>query len=417
MLRFLRLVLLSLLLLASACSTVGQAQPTPQPSPSPTTAASPPLVLTLWHSWSGRSAQVLDLLARRYEQSHPEVRISLQTRPAASLVRDYEAGVADGSAPQLLLVRSRYLGELAEQHYVLPLKDKPIQDRLPELLPAAVDAARVGGVLQGVPLSFDSLVLFYDQRQMSQPPKTMEDAISFMPPQATPITERSWGLAYYLSAPTTLPYLKVFGGSIFAANGTIMLDNAHRTAAIQWLEWLQSLHRDVRTTATDDFGVVDALVQSNHVASVIDWSHRLADYERLWGADAVGVAPLPSVTGRTVAPAPSLLADVVCINAVVGQQRAAAVDFLAYLASQPAQELLWTRGGELPVNQRVRLDGPPKAMVAAVPGAVAFPNTPVAAQAWPLLDEMIRSVLAGSATPTEAFDKAAAGLRALTPRP
>ena len=64
----------------------------------------------MWHTWTGRGAQVLDLLARRYEQGHPNTRINLQARPAASLVRDYSASVANGSAPQLLLVLSRYVG-------------------------------------------------------------------------------------------------------------------------------------------------------------------------------------------------------------------------------------------------------------------------------------------------------------------
>ncbi len=406
-------------MLAAACSATTPSQPTPQPTPAPTTgAATPPLVLTLWHSWSGRSAQALDLLARRYEQNHPDVRISLRSRPAASLVRDYSAGVADGSAPQMLLVRSRYLGELAERRYVLPLQDKSVQERLGDLLPAAVDGGRIGGILHALPITFDSLVLFYDRRQMPQPPKTLDDAIAFVPPQATASPERSWGLAYYLSAPTTLPYLNVFGGSLLGPGGTIALDDANRAGTLRWLEWIQSLHSDQRTTATDDFGVVDSLIQSNRVAAAIDWSYRLADYQRLWGEDAVGLAPLPDLGGQSASPTPWLLSDVICVNTVTSQQqRAAAVDFLVFLVSGSAQELLWSRGSEQPVNRRAQVDGAAKAIAGIVAGTVAFPNTTAASRAWPVLDEMVRSVLAGSATPAEAFDKAATGLRALPGRP
>jgi ABC-type glycerol-3-phosphate transport system substrate-binding protein len=418
-------LLLALLALAACASSVAQPVPTPQLAASPEAVAPLPrqLMLTLWHSWNGRGAQALDTLARNYERSHPDVRITLQARPAASLVRDYSAAVSDGSAPQLLLVRGRYLGDLAEKGLVIPLQDKPIMDSLVDLLPAAVDGVRVAGVVYGVPITYDSLMLFYDRRQLPQPPASLGDLLAWTPGGATTTPERRWGLAYYLSAATTLPYLQAFGGAVFAPNRGMTLDENHRAEARRWLEWLQTLHADERATATDDFGAVDALIQSNRVAAALDWTHRLPDYQRLWGADAVGLAGLPPVEGQQPAPPTLLLADVVCVNTVTGkQQRDAAHDFLRFLVSGQAQELLWTQAGLFPTNQKARLDEPEKddpanAALRAAANAVAFPHTPADTRAWPLLDEMVRSVLAGSATPTEAWDKASAGLRAQAAHP
>ncbi len=418
-------LLLALLSLTACASSVAQPVPTPPPAVSPEAVAPQPrqLMLSLWHSWSGRGAQALDTLARNYERSHPNVRITLQARPAASLVRDYNAAVADGSAPQLLLVRNRYLGDLAGRGLVLPLQDKPVLDSLADLLPAAVDGVRSSGVAYGVPITYDSLMLFYDRRQLPQPPASLGDLLAWTPGDATTTPERRWGLAYYLSATTTLPYLQAFGGAVFSPNRGMALDDNHRAQARRWLEWLQTLHSDGRVTATDDFGAVDALIQSNRVAAAIDWTHRLPDYQRVWGADAVGLAGLPPVDGQQLAPPTLLLADVVCVNTVTSkQQRDAANDFLRFLASNQSQELLWTQAGLFPANQKARLDEPPKddpANVAlqAAANAVAFPHTPGDARAWPLLDEMVRSVLSGSATPTEAWDKAAAGLRAQAAQP
>src|SRR3712207_6363922 len=60
-------VLLMLVGLLAACATTSQATPTPQTTSSPEVVkGEPPLVLTLWHSWSGRGAQALDMLARGY---------------------------------------------------------------------------------------------------------------------------------------------------------------------------------------------------------------------------------------------------------------------------------------------------------------------------------------------------------------
>jgi maltose-binding protein MalE len=93
------------------------------------------------------------------------------------------------------------------------------------------------------------------------------------------------------------------------------------------------------------------------------------------------------------------------------QQRAAAADFLLYLASVPAQELLAARGGQVPANIGARNDGATAAIAAASTDGGAFPNRAVDGRSWPFLEEMVRSVLVGSATPAEALDKAAAALR------
>lgn len=418
----LRLALLACLLVFVACSAarVDVPAPTSQPTLSPQVVAPRPdrLVLTLWHSWSGRNAQALDLLARRYEQTHPDIRISLQARSGATLVRDYSAVVADGAAPQLLIVKHRYLGELAERRYVLPLEETPLAARLGDLLPAAVEAGRVDGVLHGVPLAFENLMLFYDRRQMSEAPATLETLLAFTPPQATATPDRSWALAYYLSAATTLPYLRAFDGGVFAADGTVVLDTDRREGAVRWLEWLQALQADQRALAIDDFGAVDAMVQSNRAAAVIDWSHRLADFKRIWGADAVGLAPLPRVGAQSATPATLLLADVAAINTVASaEQREGAVDFLLYLLSGQAQELFWSRGELFPVNQRARVDGAAETAIAMAPATDAFPNSVLHGHAWPVLDEMVRSVLTGSATPEEAVETAANSLRALPRQP
>ena len=417
-----RLALLQSVLWLVACSAapVVEPAPTPQPTGSPEVVAPQPdrLMLTLWHSWSGRNAQALDVLARRYEQSHPNIRVSLKAHSSASLVRDYSAIVADGNAPQLLIVPHRYLGELAERRHVLPLEATPLIERLGDLLPAAVEAGRVAGVLHGVPVTFESQMLFYDRRQMAEAPATLEPLLAFSPPQATATPDRSWALAYYLSTATTLPYLRAFDGGVFAADGTVVLDTDRREGTLRWLEWLQSLQADQRALTIDDFGAVDAMVQSNRAAAVIDWSHRLADYQRIWGDDAVGLAPLPRVAAESATPAAALLADVACINTVASaQQREAAVEFLQYLVSGPAQEILWSRGELFPVNQLASVDGAAETAIAMAPATVAFPNTVLHGRAWPLLDEMVRSVLSGSATPVEAVETAGAGLRALSPQP
>ncbi len=415
--RRLRGLLLLVLCVLCACAGPEQAAPAPAPSvtaePAQVPVPAAPLNLTMWHSWNGRSAQALYLLARRYEQGHPNVRITLEARPASSLVRDYSASVADGGAPQIVLVLSRYLGDLADGRFVLPLDEQIAPEALADLLPAAVDGARVTGRLHGVPLSYESLVLFYDRRRVQEAPATVEQLLAPITPGSAPAGSETWGLAYYLSAASAMPYLSTFGGGIFDADGDVMIDGDGRDGTLRWLEWLQAMRADPRSFTTEDFGAVDAMIQSSRVAAAVDWSHRLAAYEQIWGQDAVGVAPLPRTDGEAPPPATFVLADVACINSVTtAQQRAAATDFLLYLASAAAQELLAARGGQVPVNVRARIDDSATAAIAAAStGGGAFPNRAMDGRSWPFLEEMVRSVLVGSATPTEALETATTALR------
>jgi len=403
----------TILVFLASCSSGTAAAPTPQPtlSPEPPAARRSPLVLTVWHSWSGRSAQALDLAARRYEQRHSSVRISLQSRPASALIRDYSTAVADESGPQILLIHGRYLGELAERRYVLPLRDEDVAETLKNLLPPAVEGSRVSGVLHGLPISFDSLLFFFDRRQMVEPPKTLEALQSAPTPQATTTSERMWRMAYYLSPATTLPYMYAFDGGLFRGKAG-NVDESRRDGTIRWLEWLQSLRADERLVASDDFGSVDAAIQSSRVSSAIDWSFRLPNYQRLWGDEAVGLGSLPRAHGDAPAPRTLVLSDVACINTVTSaEHRAAALDFVVYLASPAAQEILWSRGGYFPVNQQARVDEPAKVVREMAAGGIPFPNSPRSTRSWPGLDEMVRSVLSGSATPNEALEKVLAATR------
>lgn len=314
----------------------------------------------------------------------------------------------------MVMVLSRYLGDLAARGHVAPLSDDTTT--LDDLLPGAVQGAQISGQLYGLPLSYDSLMLFYDRRKLNTPPATIQP-LNVAPTATVPDDNQTWGLGYYLSAAVALPYLPVFDGKIYD-NKRVVLNESGRAGTLRWLDWLQTMRSDPQVLATDDYSNVDAMVQSNRVPAVVDWAHRLQAYTQLWGADVVGLAPLPPPFDNAPAPKTFVLSDVICLNTVTtSEQRAAALDFMSFLISTSAQETLWSRGGQFPVNRKAHVEGIAQAAMTASEGGVAFPNTMSDEVAWPLLDEMVRSVLAGSATPAEAIQSADTGLRAAAAHP
>lgn len=412
----LRCIFLAALCLLPACAATTNE---PRTSPSPGAVVQPPpgiVRLTLWHSWSGAKLDALNNLARSYEQSHPDVRISLESKPASDMLRTYGLSVADGSAPQILLMLGRYVGELAERQYIAPLDDVFSAEDLAELLPQAVDSARFNDQLYAVPITFDTLTLFYDRRQISAPPETFDQVLELNAAQRSqPIEQRPLSLGYYLSLETTLPYLDAFGGAVFNQAGDPVFASQGREATLRWLDWLKSLQLSQDTIVSSDFSAVDAAIQQGRVLSAIDWARRRPAYAQVWGSDGVGIAGLPRLNAEA-APRPLVLSEVLCINTVVSvEQRTVAQDFLRYMIAKSSQETLWTRGQMLPVHQQVAVAEELQPVLASASGAQPFTSKLAAATVWRPLNDMLRGVVANTVSANEAIDSAGAALQTPTP--
>ncbi len=391
-----------LLVLLAACASSTTPTATSNSSPNPEQQPVPLITtLTIWHSWSGAQADALNVVARQYEQNNPLVRIQLEAQPAATLLRTFGARVADASAPQIVIAPGRYLGELAERQYLVPLDQASFA--LGDLLPAAVDAGRSGDQLYGVPLTWDALVLFYDRRAIPDVPTRFEDLIALE--QTTPLSGTTqWNMGYYLSLDRTLPYLPIWDGALFDDTNQPVFATTSRDATIGWLGWLRELHTNPTVLATQDFGALDEMIQAGRVRSVIDWGYKRSLYEQLWGADALGIAPLPTL--RNTQPQTMVRAEIAAINAVItDEQRRAAEAFLRYALDVPAQTLLAEqgRGAMLPVHSGAPVDASGEALRAAAASAQGF--TSDLHGAWQPLDSMLTSVLNGT-NPVEAVDAA-----------
>ncbi len=374
----------------------------------------PPLTLTLWHPWSGRKEQALDALARSFEHLHPEIRVRLESHPVASLVHDYAGVAADASGPQLLLLRGRYVGELAVSQHLLPLDTVVPTTTLTLLLPAALANGQVNGHPYGMPLSLDALVFWYDRRMLTRQPASLVDL--FAVPAVTSTTtpdatltatpEATIKLAYHLSLVTTLPYLYALNGRLQNANDGLALGTTMRPAAVHWLTALQDLMAQPQARASDDLALVDRVLQVGHAWSAIDWSYQASEYESVWGKDAAGVAALPPATTGGKAPPTMVAADVLSVNPVTNaEQRMAAYSFVRYVLSEEAQTNLAKIAGVVPANSHAKVDAATQALRAAISNAVPEP-TMLDSRSWAILNDMVQNVLTGNAVPEQALDAA-----------
>ncbi len=418
-----RLVLACLVLLLTACAA---ANPSPTPAPAVTT-DNFTTILVLWHAWPAPEQRSLTALIERYNQANPGVQIIPQTRSIPSLAGDVSAAMGEGTGPHLALLQSHVIGGMAEDGRLLPIEGLLSAATVERLLPTAVGSAQVdlgvGQTLYGLPVTFDTLALYFNRQVVLRPPgdtaAMLDAARGLTAPQSEP---PFWGMAYNLNLDRSLSYFYAFGGQLFDDQQNLVLGLDGRSGAEAWLNWLIDLRRDEGLLASLDGVTVDGALMARQAAMTIDWSHALGNYRGLW-PESLGVAPLPRLSGADAPPRPYVQSDVLVLNAHISPvEQRAATDFLAYMVSEPAQrELL--RSGRQPVLLSLDLNATELDLPADIRAAAeAFrrqgeagqpmPNSRAANEiVWPILNEMHTSALRGLLTPEQAVENADTALR------
>lgn len=419
-----RLLLLTLLAgVLASCSGASAVAPVP------TAQLQAPINLFLWHGWGGAQARTLTLLVDSYNRSQGAVRVVPQRAPLSTMIDDLHSASAAGSGPHLLLLPSRWVGQLAADALVLPLDayvPAAVQQRL---LAQALAGARVAGAdgqarLYGLPISVDTMALYYNRANFSEPPPDTDTMFSIAralsEPDANP---PRWGMAYNLSLDATAGYLYAFGGRVFDEQGTLVLGTTGRSGTEQWLTWLLTLSRDQQLLAVADSVQVSQNVAASQALMTIDWAHNITTYQQLWG-EQLGVAPLPPLSGNNAVPTPYVTAEVAVVNVrASARERDAALEFAQFLLRTAAQQELW-KTGRLPAlnaiegaadawpgyDQLLALHGQAQAGIPAL-------NDPRALTVERVLRQMQRDVLRGLATPSDAVSQAVVSLERELPLP
>ncbi|MFN3372509.1 MAG: extracellular solute-binding protein [Chloroflexus sp.] len=404
---FRRLLLLWLLVFVS-CS----APPTSTPSNSDR------VVLRLWYAWPAAEGRVLQTLVDQFNQTYPQWQIIVQVRPAVSLPIDLATAVNEGGGPHLAIVQSHTLGALVSAGALRPLDELIAAGELRSLLPTAVGAACVTvadqPVLFGLPISFDTLALYYNRANVLQPPASLEELLF----TGRSLTDRNrippvWGLAYNLSLDRTIGYLYAFGGRVFDENGAVVLGDSGRAGTERWLTWLSDLYRDEHVLATFDGVVVDRVLQAREAIITIDWAHAQAEYRAIWN-DQLGVTPLPKLNATDLPPQPYVQADVIVMNARLSDlaERAAAQAFMRFMLEVNSQRAMLAAGRQ-PTQLALQLsdtdlDDPVQLAAARAFRMQAQQGLPMPADrlanevVWTALTDMQVSAVRGLLTPEQA---------------
>jgi maltose-binding protein MalE len=169
----------------------------------PLTHAADTATFSLWHSFRGDEANALETVVATFNEQNAD-KIRLVHLDGHRFTDEVESALAAGRGPDLMIWAHDKVGPWVEKGWITPIDDLVPADELEVFIPSCLNALKYQGRLYGLPLSFETLILYYNKNLVSSPPKTTDELIE-MARAATDTASGRYGLVYErgIPAPST----------------------------------------------------------------------------------------------------------------------------------------------------------------------------------------------------------------------
>lgn len=136
----------------------GGRSPSAQPGAAQSTQAA---VLTYWGLWE--PSAVLEEVIADYEQANPGIKIDYRVQSHKDYRERLQTAIASGNGPDIFRYHAAWVPMLATDLAVLPASVMTAADFQATFYPVAAEQLQVDGKIVGLPIMYDSLVLYYNQ--------------------------------------------------------------------------------------------------------------------------------------------------------------------------------------------------------------------------------------------------------------
>jgi len=327
--------------------------------------------VSIRHSWDEAKLPVLAQIIKNFQAFHPNVMFDVMYIPQETLLDRFAADSREGIGPTLLLAPAEWGPLLYDQSLVADLTadiDKNVLDTLNQ---PALEAARQGESLLGLPYSIQGVVLFRNKDIITIKPDTFDDLVLLAQTSSQgdvigAYLERSF---LYSSA-----HLNGIGGQLIDSNG---LPGFNNSKGVAWLELLKSFEQAGPTATYSDDDL--ERFKAGKVGWIIDGTWNLTALEEALGAEKLAIDPWPRYGSGHLSG--YVTSENIYLNSNANPaDRRAAIEFMEYLVKPEAQTLL-AKNGLIPSANQVYLDNSASAnlinqSIAALSGGTAYPNFP-----------------------------------------
>ncbi len=366
----------------------------------------PRTAVVVWHPYRGDEQKAIEVIAARYEREHG-THVTLLAVPYEAYLPKLEAAIPRGNGPDVFLGPHNRLGEYLANRLVAPASGAFPDEDLARYEELAVDAITEGKIRYAVPLASKCIALYVNTALLPMPPTSLgelEAKRGALGEGVFPLAYESQ-VAYFHAA-----LLHAYGGRLFA-DGAFAMVGPSAEAALAKARALTTSRVIPEETSGD---LVKKLFASGRAATVISGPWLAVD---LKDSLSYRVVPLPVVEGAgPMRPFLTIEAAFVTPQAATRNE---ALAFARYLGSDDAardrarigKQVVTTKAYWEDRSDAGAIDRDAELLRAfhdASRTAVPMPADQAMQAAWVPIDQAIRKVLRGDATPAEATREAKA---------
>ncbi len=384
--------------------------------------------------WSPETVALLEAAAEKYQETHPDVSISVRAVPFGDLLTTIRSS-AGASAPTISGIYDLWLPELVRDDLVAPAPDAVASEVRAAWPDGIAAAAQVGGTLYGIPNEVNVYALNYNKALFAEAgidaaPATWEEFTA----AAAALTDagagrQGFGLINSWSAGVVHPFasLLVSNGGALITDGKPTLDSPEAAETFALYEELVSNGWSVPAMGTADANTTGPFLDnfvSGKTGMIIMANWWESALKAGMGDDFANVAtaPIPVGPSGEVASSISYTWQTVVSATASAEEQAAAWDFLAWLNGEGTGEgdasamsdilmsmgILPSRSSDVAANQDVLGRDFLAGYVSVLENARAFPIVLGGQEFTEALQQTLESLEYGQITAAQAQEAAQA---------
>jgi arabinogalactan oligomer / maltooligosaccharide transport system substrate-binding protein len=348
--------------------------------------------LVVWESLEGR-AEFIKQAGEAYTAKHPNITIEYKNVELGDAPGQIALDGPGGVGPDVFAAGSNVIGNLVVGGHILPVNDpQALKDQLEE---GAIKAVTYDEKVWGVPVTIDTIALYYNKKYVTDPPKTWEDVIKFAQ-KFNAENPGKHGIAFSPNSYYASPFLFQAPDSLlFGPTGDDpKKPNLNTDVARKGLKQLTELRKVLNIPGDDlDAAVTDTLFESGQSAMTLTGSWNTAPF-----TDAkvdFGVTTMPALAGSDK-PAGAFVNSRSMFVSAYSEHPKEAADFAAFLASPEMLKLAYEITGSIP-SAKIEVGGEAVAgLIAQSAYAFPSPSIPEANLFWTAMDSAVTNIWNGA---------------------
>jgi sn-glycerol 3-phosphate transport system substrate-binding protein len=331
--------------------------------------AGKPVEVKFWHEMSRANADWLVAATSSFNRSQHDVHVTLvQFANYQDLLTKYLAGLSTKALPDLFHPEDTTVQRMIDSQSVMPVQACVDADHysLAQLLPRATAYFSYQKVLYGMPWSLSNPILWYNKTAFvkagldpNRPPRTLAQVKEYSQ-KIVASGAAKHGIALRVE-PYIFEFLNAKSGGTLVNNGNGR--TARATAATIdspiarqiWTWWNDMVHSGLALNTGGATGNIDHMIAigTGDAAMTMEASGVLGTVKQVleqgqYKTVRIGTAPLPSISGGGGVPVGD--GSLWISKASSPEKRAAAWQFVKYLASPEQQASLSVEGGFAPIR-------------------------------------------------------------------